>query len=223
MATSFEKQHPEIEVVLNLAGSQQLAQQLVLGAPADVFASANEPQMQVAISGGRIVSGAPVPFARNRLVVVAPVSNPASLNRLQDLAKPGLHLVLADDAVPVGRYARRFLENASRDAAFDPSYGQTVLANVTSFELNVRSALTKVALGEADAGIVYTSDLAGAGARQVVRLDIPDALNAVAVYPIAPVADSAHPELAAAFIAFVCSAVGQAILARYGFDTGGAS
>lgn len=217
IAQTFEDRHHGVEVVLNLAGSQQLAQQLRLDAPADVFASANEPQMQAAVHAGRIEPDAPQIFARNRLVVVVPGANTAGLTRLQDLTRPGLRIVLAAEAVPVGRYARHFLEKASRDATFDSSYEQEVLANVASFEENVRAVLTKVILGEADAGIVYTSDLVGADADEVTRIEIPDAFNTVAFYPIAPVSDSAQPELAGAFVDFVCSPEGQEILSRYGF------
>jgi len=214
---AFEVVHPGVDVVLNLAGSQQLAQQLGLGAPADVFASANPQQMQAAVEAGRVESDAPQPFASNRLVVVVPEDNPAGPVRLQDLARPGLRLVLAAEEVPVGRYSRHFLEKASRDEAFGAEYGQQVLAQVASFEQNVRAVLTKVALGEADAGIVYTSDLVGAGADGVARIDIPDAFNSVAFYPIAPVSESPHPDLARAFVVFVLSSEGQEILTRYGF------
>lgn len=217
VAQAFEARYAGAEVVLNLAGSQQLAQQLRLGAPADVFASADRQQMRAAVEAGRVEEDAPQPFARNRLVVVLPKDNPAGLSRLQDLTRPGLRLVLAAEDVPAGRYARLFLEKASGEAAFGATYAQQVRARVASFEQSVRAVLTKVTLGEADAGIVYTSDLAGADAGVVTRLEIPEALNTLAVYPIAPVSDTAHPDLARAFVAFVRSPEGQEILIRHGF------
>lgn len=217
LKAGFEAAQPGVTVVYNFAGSNALAQQLGQGAPADVFASANATQMNVAIEAGRVISGTTEQFVRNRLVVIVPTSNPGGVITLPDLAKPGLKIVLADKAVPVGQYALDFLDKASGDAAFGPTFKDAVLANVVSYEENVRSVLTKIALGEGDAGIVYTSDVSGEAAAQVTRLDIPDALNTIARYPIAAIKDSAHPEAAQAFVAYVRSAEGQAILAGYGF------
>ncbi len=158
-------------------------------------------------------------FVTNRLVVVIPADNPAGIESLQDLATPDTLLVLAAEAVPVGRYSLAFLDRAAADAAFDSGFKAAVLANVVSYEENVRGVLNKVALGEADAGIVYSSDLVGVAG--VAALAIPDALNVVAQYPIAPLNDSAQPEAAAAFVAWVLSDEGQAILAEYGFGAAG--
>lgn len=217
LAQTFEAAHPGVKVTLNFGGSQQLAQQINEGAPVDVFASANRKQMDVVVEGGRIAADSPVNFVTNRLVVVLPADNPAGLNSLKDLAMPGLKLVLAAAEVPVGAYSLEFLDTAAQDAAFPPGFKEAVLANVVSYEQNVKSVLQKVALGEADAGIVYSSDVSGADAARVSQVDIPDALNVIASYPIAPLADSAHPELAKQFIAWVLSSEGQAVLARYGF------
>jgi molybdate transport system substrate-binding protein len=217
LGKGFEQEHSGVKVVFNFAGSQQLAQQLGQGAPADVFASANNKQMQVAIEGGRVVSGTQQVFVRNRLVVIYPADNPAGLTQLQDLAKPGLQLVLAAKEVPVGQYALDFLDKASQDAAFGSTFKDDVLKNVVSYEENVKAVLTKVTLGEGDAGIVYTSDISGDAASKVSSLAIPDQLNTIAVYPIAPVSDSANQELANAFIQTVLSSSGQAILTKYGF------
>ncbi len=215
----FETEHPGARVVFNFGASNQLAQQLGEGAPADVFASANKAQMAAAVGSSRIVSGTEQTFVRNRLVVIYPKDNPAGLAELKDLAKPGLRLVLAAKEVPVGQYALDFLDKASADADFGAAFKDGAHANVVSYEENVRAVLSKVALGEADAGIVYTSDISGQSADAVGRIDIPNALNTIATYPIAAVGDSAHPELARAFVDFVLSAQGQAILARYGFIT----
>ncbi len=217
LGQAFQARRAGVAISFNFAGSQQLAQQLAAGAPADVFASANQRQMDAAAEVGRVAPGAAQPFAGNRLIVVLPGDNPAGLHTLPDLARPGLRIVLAAEVVPVGQYSLEFLEKASGDPAFPASFKDGVLANVMSYEENVRAVLSKVALGEADAGIVYLSDVAGDGADRVQRLDIPDALNALAVYPIAPIADSARPALAETFVAFVLSADGQAILVRHGF------
>jgi molybdate transport system substrate-binding protein len=216
LATGFEAANPGAEVVYNFAGSQQLAAQINEGAPADIFASANAAQMRAAIEGTRVVSGTQEIFVRNRLVVITPSDNPAAITALQDLARPNLRLVLADKAVPVGQYSLDFLTKASALPEYTASYSPTVLANVVSYEENVRSVLTKVALGEADAGIVYTTD-AALDADNVTQIAIPDELNTIASYPIAPIADSPNPALAQAFIAYVLSPEGQAVLERYGF------
>lgn len=213
----FEAEHPGIAVAFNFAGSQQLAQQLGQGAPADVFASANDAQMGVVMDAGRVEGGAPRIFVTNRLVVIYPQDNPAGLTQLADLTRPGLKLVLAAPEVPVGRYARDFLDKAMADASLGSHYKDDVLKNVVSYEENVKAVLTKVVLGEADAGIVYASDVTGDGAGRVGRIDIPDALNTIAAYPIAVVSDSAHPDLAAAFVELVLSPRGQDVLVEHGF------
>jgi molybdate transport system substrate-binding protein len=218
LGQTFAAEHPGVTFTFNFAGSQQLAQQLGQGAPADIFASANKKQMEVAImEAGRVISGTERTFVRNHLVVIYPADNPAGLIQLQDLAQPGLKVVLAAKEVPVGQYFLDFLNKAVTDPAFNPTYIDDVLKNVVSYEENVRSVLAKVALGEADAGIVYTSDITGPEADKVGRLDIPDNVNVIASYPIATISDSAYPSQAQAFVEFVLSPAGQEVLARYGF------
>ena len=217
LGQQFEASHPGVKVVLNLANSQALSAQLGEGAPAGVFASANTKEMTNAIAAGRVAGGSHKTFAHNMLVAVYPTDNPAGLAKLQDLAKSGLKLVLAAAQVPVGKYSLEFLDKASQDAAFGTTFKDDVLKNVVSYEDNVKSVLTKVVLGEADAGIVYLTDISLDNADKVGRLDIPDALNAVATYPIAVVSDAQQPELAKAFVDLVLSAQGQAIMAKYGF------
>lgn len=216
----FEQQNPGTRVVFSSAGSQQLVQQLTEGAPGDVFASANYQYMEDAVASNRVAQGSASVFAHNRLVVIFPKNNPARISSLQDLATPGIKLDLADKVVPVGRYSLDFLDIASKDIQFPPGFAEDVLKNVVSYEENVKAVLTKVTLGEVDAGIVYTSDIAGRAAGQVGSLAIPDALNVIAVYPIAPISDSANPALAKAFIDLVLSKTGQDILAKYGITKG---
>lgn len=213
----FEMQHAGVTVVFNFAGSSQLAQQINEGAPGDVFASANGTQMDNAVQGRRVTDGTAQKFVTNRLVVIYPSANSAGLTTLQDLSQPGLRIVLAAKDVPVGGYALDFLDKAVQDATFTPSFKDEVLANAVSYEQNVKAVLTKVVLGEADAGIVYTSDVSGESATQVGQIEIPDELNVIANYPIAALNDSANPELAAAFVAYTLSPEGQQILAKYGF------
>jgi molybdate transport system substrate-binding protein len=213
----FEAAHPGVAIQFNFAGSQQLAQQLGQGAPADVFASANRRQMDVVIDAGRVEPGASRVFARNRLVIVAPRDNPAGLGGAADLANGSLKIVFAAPEVPAGQYTLEFLEKAGAAGIFGAGYAGKVQANVVSYEDNVRSVLTKVALGEADAGIVYASDAAGKSAGEVTQIEIPPALNVVAAYPIAAVQDSPNLELARQFVEFVLSAEGQGVLAAFGF------
>jgi molybdate transport system substrate-binding protein len=217
LAAQFEAQNPGVSVSFNFAGSQQLAQQLAEGAPADVFASANQKQMEAAVDAGRIDENAVVSFARNRLVVIFPKGNPAGLNRLEDLARPGLKLVLAAKEVPIGQYSLDFLEKAGQESAFGLSFPQRVLKNVVSYEENVKSVLNKVILGEADAGIVYTSDVSRETASKVEQLTIPDELNVIASYPIAVIKNSQNAAQAQDFVELVLSPAGQEILAKYGF------
>jgi molybdate transport system substrate-binding protein len=173
--------------------------------------------MQIAVGGGRIAEDAPQPFVENALVVVYPEGNPGSLQRLQDLARPGLKIVLAAEPVPAGRYALEFLDKASQDPAFGENFRGEVLQNVASYEENVRAVLTKVVLGEADAGIVYVSDAFSASPDKIRTLEIPVAFNVRANYPIASISDTAHADLTNDFIDFVLSNAGQNILADNGF------
>jgi molybdate transport system substrate-binding protein len=214
---AFEAQNPGVKVSFSFAGSQQLAQQLAQGVGADVFASANIKYMDAMLEAGRVKSGDAETFAKNRLVVIFPKYNPAAMKALKDLAKPGLKLDLADPSVPVGQYTLKFLDKAAKDSHFGPAFKNVVLKNVVSYEDNVKAVVTKVALGEADAGVVYTTDVTPDVAAKITKLAIPDALNTIATYPIAPISDSQNPALARAFVSFVLSPAGQAILGKYGF------
>ncbi|MEW6240109.1 MAG: molybdate ABC transporter substrate-binding protein [Chloroflexota bacterium] len=213
IGSAFESAHPGVAVTFNFAGSQTLRAQIEEGAPADVFASANQKEMDALVNEGLAEPGAPQVFLTNQLVVVLPDDNPADIQSLEDLARPGIKLVLAAEEVPVGNYTRQALE--LMNAQFGANFKESVLANVASNEDTVRQVVTKVQLGEADAGIVYTSD--GAAAPDLGRIEIPTEFNIVARYPIAPLANAADPELADEFIAFVLSEEGQSILAKWGF------
>ena len=211
----LERQRPGLTVRLNLAGSQQLATQIEQGAVADVYASADERWMAHAAERG-LVSGEPAIFARNRLVVIVPKTNPARIHRLQDLARGGVKLVLGADAVPVGRYSRVVLRNLARDPAFGGDFAARALRNVVSEEENVKSVVGKVQLGEADAGFVYGSDVTPSVARFIRVFEIPESANVFASYPIALLEGAKEPEAARAFVDFVLSREGQAILERRG-------
>jgi len=213
----FEAAHPGVTVEFSFAGSQELAQQLDQGADADVFASASKKYMDAAIASGRVTAEASRIFVKNRLVVIFPKDNPAGLTELKDLTKAGLKLDLADQSVPVGQYSLDFLEKASADPAFGPQFKDDVLKNVVSYETNVKAVVSKVSLGEADAGIVYVSDITADVVDKVGWIEIPDALNTIATYPIAPIADSKNAELAQAFVDLILSPEGQQVMGKYNF------
>ncbi len=214
---AFSLANPDVTVEFNFGASDQLARQILAGAPADVFASANNTQMQVVVDSGLVPADAVHVFVHNRLVLVTPADNPAGIAGLADLARPGLHLVLAAPEVPAGRYALEALHNASAEAALGAEFEAAVQANVVSFEENVRAVLAKVTLGEADAGVVYQSDALSAG-DQVIAFEIPAEWNVVANYPIAPLSGNGPAQ---AFIDYLLSPAGQALLVEYGFDPAG--
>jgi molybdate transport system substrate-binding protein len=172
--------------------------------------------MQRLRDGGHIAN-MPRTFARNRLVIIAPADNPAGICSVADLAQPGLLLVLAAPDVPVRDYTDAMLDLLTAAPGFGPTYRDAVLANVVSEEDNVRQVAAKVALGEADAGVVYSSDVTPDIADKVVQIDVPDDYNTLADYPIARVTGTADAWLGWQFIRFVLSDEGQALLAKWGF------
>jgi molybdate transport system substrate-binding protein len=210
---AFESSHSGVTVTFNFAGSQALQTQIEGGAPADVFASASGGEMDAAVTGEFIAEGTPQVFLTNKLVVILPANNPAGLEKLEDLARPGIKLVLAAEEVPVGNYARQALD--LMNGSFGADFKDKVLANVVSNEDNVKQVVAKVQLGEADAGIVYTSD--AIAAPDLKTIEIPAELNVIAKYPIASLTASANADLAKAFIDYILSSEGQATLKKWGF------
>ena len=210
---NFEAANPGVTLTFNFAGSQALRTQIEEGAPADVFASASGREMDTTVAGKFVADGTPRVFLNNKLVLILPADNPAGVTKLEDLAKPGLKLVLAAEEVPVGNYARQSLD--LMNDSFGTDFKDKVLANVVSNEDNVKQVVSKVQLGEADAGIVYTSD--AVAAPELKTVEIPSELNVIAKYPIAPLVKSANADLATSFVDYVLSADGQAVLAKWGF------
>jgi molybdate transport system substrate-binding protein len=217
----FEAAHPGVTVKFNFGGSQTLRTQIEQGAQADVFASANTKEMDALVTGKFVAADTAKIFLTNQLVVIMPAKNPAGIAGLADLAKPGLKLVLAAKEVPVGNYALQVLDKL--DAALGAGYKNNVLKNVVSYENDVKQVVAKIQLGEADAGIVYSSDtVAAPGLHKIV---IPAENNVIARYPLAAIsqtnpatgATTGNSDLAQAFIAYVLSPDGQTILQKWGF------
>lgn len=221
IAEEYEASNPGTDIAINFAGSQQLAQQISHGAAADIFASADRRQMDNVIISGQVAAGTDQPFIHNQLAVVLPADNPADILEFKDLAMPGVKLILADSAVPVGRYSQEMLEKTRMKPEFGPQFKAKVLENVVSYEENVRAVLTKILLGEADAGIVYLSDFFGAREENIEMVSIPEGINVTASYFIAPLKDSPNKERGMDFLELVLSPSGQEILMHHGFNSRG--
>lgn len=196
--------NPGTDYVFNFGSSSTLATQIINGAPADVFASADDVNMQKIVDA-KLNDSAPAFFVGNRLQIAVAAGNPKQIAGLADLARPGLIVVLAGPTVPAGRYALEALQKAG------------VTVRPASQEVDVRAVLNKVALGEADAGIVYVTDVKSAGSR-VAAVDIPEQHQVVARYPITVVKESKSPGLAKAFVDYLLSDDGQQLLAEFGFS-----
>lgn len=213
LGAEFEKDNPGWKVRFNFGASSQLRTQLGQGAPADLFAPADYAQMDPLVKSNRV--GAPQTFAKNRLTIVIPARNPGKIRSAQDLARHGLRFVTTSDNVPIGRYTQGVLEKLSGTRFYNPGFADKVNANVVSRESNVRSVLTKVELGEADAAIVYETD--ALTSRKVRTVEIPRQANVTVLYPVAVVQDSPNPKMAEKFYKFVLSGRAGQTLRRYGF------
>jgi molybdate transport system substrate-binding protein len=200
---AFEQANPGTKVVLSFGASSDLVAQIGQGAPADVFASADQANMKKLSDAGK-AAGAPSVFATNSLQIIVQHGNPKGIATLADLAKPGVVFVTAAPEVPIGKYAAQVLTAAK------------VTLTPKSLEQNVKGIVAKVTAGEADAGIVYRTDVLAAGAK-ADGVEIPSDVNVVATYPIAATVGAPNPSGAAAFDAFVLSPAGQQVLRTYGF------
>ncbi|BDZ55170.1 molybdate ABC transporter substrate-binding protein [Agromyces marinus] len=202
LATRFEAEHPGVEVALNFGGSGGLAEQIVSGAPADVFAAAAEPPMGVVAGAGLAID--PTLFATNTLQLVVPAGNPADVTGLDDLARTELRVALCDPSVPCGAASDALLDRAGIAPAPD------------TLESDVKAVLTKVSLDEVDAALVYRTDVASA-AGAVEGIEVPEAASVVNRYPISVLAGAPRPDAAAAFVAFVTGTEGADVLGALGF------
>ena len=204
IGTDFEAANPGVHVTFNFGSSTDLAAQIASEGTADVFASASGTAMGAAAEDPGVEDQ--TDFATNQLVIITPSDDPANIGSVDDLANEGVQVVLAAEGVPVGDYAREMLDNAG--------VSQDVLANVVSNEPDDAAVVAKVSSGEADAGIVYTSDITTADVGSVA---VPADMNVTATYPIAVVTGAPQSDLATSFVTYVTSTPGQATLASFGF------
>jgi molybdate transport system substrate-binding protein len=206
----FHTVFPNVTVTFNFGSSTDLASQIQSEGTADVFASASDAAMDTVQDDPGVADR--TTFATNQLVIITPADDPADIGSLEDLTKPGVQLVLGAEGVPVGDYAREALKNAGIE--------QEALANVVSNEEDDASVVGKITSGEADAAIVYTSDVAATG-DAVRSVQIPDDVNVVATYPAAVVDGTAYPDQARSFVDYVGGTEGQDVLKQFGFGPPG--
>jgi len=218
MKAAIEAANPGTSLTFNFAASSALRTQLEQGAKADVFASADTTQMGNA-QKSNLINGDPTLFVRNTPVIIVPANNPKGIASAADIAKPGVKLVLATKDVPIGNYARQIFDKMSQDPTYGADFGTRALANLVSEESNVRQVVSKVQLGEGDAGIVYASDVTPSVRAQFQIITIPENANVIAEYPVAALKGSSNDAGARAFIAYLLSAEGQATLQKWGFIT----
>ncbi|MGW2637801.1 molybdate ABC transporter substrate-binding protein [Streptomyces sp. NPDC001348] len=203
LGKEFEKAHPGTKVTFSFGGSDTLAAQITGGAPADVFAAASPKTMKIVTDRGD-AAGPPATFVRNQLEIATLPGNPDKVTSLKDLTRSGLKVVLCDRTVPCGAAAQKALEASG------------LKLTPVSYEQDVKAALNKVVLKEADAAVVYKTDVKAAGDK-VEGVEFPESAKAVNDYPITPLKDSKHAATAEAFVGFVRSAEGQKVLSRAGF------
>jgi molybdate transport system substrate-binding protein len=205
LGEQFEDAHPRVDVVFSFGGSSALAEQIAQGAPADVFASAAPRNMEQVLESGDITAG-PVTFVRNRLEIAVPTGNPGSISGLADFGRPEPRIALCAEQVPCG---------AAADQVFTAA---GVTPQPDTREPDVKAVLTKVALGEVDAALVYRTDVRAAS-ETVTGIEFPESDRAINDYPIAPLAAATDPAAAAAFVEFVLSPQARSVFTTAGFDT----
>jgi molybdate transport system substrate-binding protein len=213
IASVFESAHPGVRVDISYAGSQQLSQQIILGAPADVFLSADRAQIDEVVKGKRIDRRDVKPIASTRLCLLVSEKAKNRIRSLDDLTQPGVRLCLAGLNVPAGAYSIRVLEKASK--SFGPTWLSEVRSKVVSFETNVSAVAMRVELGEVDAGMVYETD--ARLAKRAVGYEIPAKFNVKAVSFLGILKDSPNLALARAFADAVTGKEGRATFAKFGF------
>ena len=212
----FEAENPGVRVRFNFTGSQHLALQIAEGARADLFASADHRWMNQLVGRG-FAADSPLTFAQNRLVVIVASMSSDKIRTLSDLTVPGIKVVLGTQATPIGYYTRQVINQLGASPDLTDSFPNKVLANLVSEEETVKGVVAKVQLGEADAGIVYQSDISSQAGRTLKTLEIPDEYNVKATYPAAILSSAHSPALARRFLDLLFSDAGQQVLGEFGF------
>jgi molybdate transport system substrate-binding protein len=215
LAKRFKEQNPGVEVRQSFESSSTLLTQLQQGAPADVFASASEEEMDTAVEEG-LTEDEPEVFVKNREVVMVPKDNPAGIRAFEDVAEPGVRLVLAEEGVPAADYALEILGKAEK--RYGPRFERDVLNNVVSREADVRASVNRVVVGDADATFGYASDYTPDVQDRVEVVPIPKDLNITATYPVAALEEAKRPDLARKWVALVTGEEGQRVLEKWGFE-----
>jgi molybdate transport system substrate-binding protein len=215
LGNRFEEQNPGVKVKQSFESSSTLLTQIQQGAPADVFASAAQEEMDTAVQDG-LVAGEPEVFVKNRETVMVPSDNPAGIKEFRDVAKPGVKLALAQKDVPAADYAIEILGKAN--AQYGSDFKKDVLSNVVSREADVRASVNRVVVGDADATFGYKSDYTPDIRSRVKVVQIPPDLNIIATYPIAALEGAEDPELAKKWVELVTSKEGQRVLKKWNFE-----
>ncbi|HKH10729.1 MAG TPA: molybdate ABC transporter substrate-binding protein [Rubrobacter sp.] len=215
LAKTFEEQNSGVEMKQSFESSSTLLTQIQQGAPANVFASASEDEMDTATKDG-LVDGEPEIFVKNREVILVPKDNPAGIESFKDVAKPDTKLVLAEEGVPAADYALEILGKA--DEEYGAGFKKDVLSNVVSRESDVRASVNRVVVGDADATFGYASDYTPDIRDKVEVVPIPPDLNIIATYPIAALKDAKDPDLARKWVDLVTGEEGQRVLEKWGFE-----
>ena len=212
--TAYEAAHPGVTVTVSTDSSSALETKIEQGARADVFLSADTTNPQKLVDGG-FASGAVTPFAGNALTIIVPSDNPADIQTPADLAKVGVKIIAAGEHVPITRYATQLVDNLAMEVGYPTDFTARYAGNVVSEEDNVSGIVTKVGLGEGDAGVVYVTDARGSD--RVATVDVPATANVPATYGGVVVRTSPDHDAAAAFLAWLAGNEGQAVLADLGF------
>lgn len=212
--TAYEAANPGVTLAISTGSSASLATQVEQGAPADVFLSADTGNPQRLVDGG-FAAGGPVAFARNELAVIVPKGNPGGLSWPADLGRAGVKVIAAGERVPITAYATRLIGNLAKQPGYPAGFEAAYAANIMSREDSAKAVVAKIELGEGDAGIVYATDAAASG--KVDALVVPAGANVQATYAGVVVKASAHPDAAAAFLAWLAGSDGAAILRASGF------
>jgi molybdate transport system substrate-binding protein len=215
LGKTFEKQNEGVEVKQSFESSSTLLTQIQQGAPADVFASAAQEEMDTAVKDG-LVAGKPEVFVKNREIIMVPNDNPANIKEFRDVANPGVRLVLAQTEVPAADYALQILDKAN--ARYGDDFEKQVLSNLVSRESDVRASVNRVVVGDTDATFGYKSDYTPDIRNRVKVVPIPPDLNIIATYPIAVLEDAKDPVLAKKWVELVTSKEGQCVLKKWNFE-----